>query len=471
MKNPWMLPAAALTIGALGGYFTGTTTSTPTGPPGAAAPQETGTPRMRSQSRAEVGGREGREGRDLAKRSGSRAHSIDEIYRSPGQTNRIQALMDYFSGLSPAQLEAEAAKLEDLPMNERLMASFLLFGKWAETDPTAAMAYTDKMGFTGNFVRPTVLQSWASKDPAAAAKYYAENSRQFARMGMMGGGRGPLGGGGGGASVIASEWARQDSSAAFTWASSLSSNDKGAAMTSVIGEIASTDPRKAAGMVASMDAASQGKAYEDIARKWATQNFSDAEAWIHTLPADQQGAAMASAIAGLSKDNPQQAAAKIAALPAGDDRNSAVATLAQNWSRQNPADAANWIMKQTDEAAQTNALREVIPNWVNQDPKAALAFVNSQQAGAVRDRAAATYVMSNRKSAPADLIQVAESITDEHSRNQSLSVGVTRLMQEDPAAAKTYVQNSDAFSADQKQRVADGQPIWGGGGRRGGGGH
>ncbi|MEI6653863.1 MAG: hypothetical protein WCP45_03780, partial [Verrucomicrobiota bacterium] len=422
MKNPWMLPATALIIGALGGYFTGTTTSTPTDTSGAAAPQDAGTSRTRSQSRADVGGREG--GREITKRSGSRAHSIDEIYRSPGQTNRIQALMDYFSGLSPAQLETEAAKLEDLPMNERLMASFLLFGKWAETDPTAAMAYTDKMGFTGNFVRPTVLQSWASKDPAAAAKYYADNSRQFAMMGMMGGGRGPLGGGGSGASVIASEWARQDPSAAFTWASSLTGNDKGAAMTSVVGEIASTDPRKAAGMVAGMDAASQGKAYEDIARKWGTQNFSDAEAWIHTLPADQQSAAMASAIAGLSKDNPQLAAAKIAALPAGDDRNSAVATLAQNWSRQNPADAANWIMKQADEAAQTSAMREVIPNWVNQDPKAALAFVNSQQAGAVRDRAASSYVMSNRKSAPADLIQVAESITDEHSRNQSLSVGV-----------------------------------------------
>jgi hypothetical protein len=38
------------------------------------------------------------------------------------------------------------AKLENLPINERIMASILLFGRWAETDPLAAMAYSDKMG-------------------------------------------------------------------------------------------------------------------------------------------------------------------------------------------------------------------------------------------------------------------------------------------------------------------------------------
>ncbi len=459
MKNPWILPATALVFGALGGFFAGKTTSTPA----VVAEKDTTTPRTRSQNRPDAGTHE------MTKRSGTRARSIDEIYRSPGQTNRIQALMDYYAGLSPAQLEVEAGKLEDLPMNERLMASFLLFGKWAETDPIAAMAYTDKMGFTGNFVRPTVLQSWASKDPQAAAKYYSENSRQFAMMGMMGG-RGPMGGGGGGASVIASEWARQDPSAALAWAGSLTGNEKSSAMSSVIREVASSDPKKAATMVASMDEAGRGQAYEDIARKWGSQNFSDAEFWIRTLPADQQGAAMAAALAGLSKDNPQLASAKIAALPEGDARNEAVNTLVRNWSRDNPKDAVAWLMKQNDETASGRAMGDVISNWVTQDDKAALAFVNSQQAGAVRDRAAAAYIMSNRKSAPAALIQVAESITDEHSRTQSLSVGVMRWMQEDPAAAKTYVQNSTAFSADQKQRVAEGQSIWGGGRRGGGGG-
>jgi hypothetical protein len=458
MKNPWIFPAAALVLGTAGGFLAGKNTSST----GAAAQDEGPTLRTRSQSRPGAG----TSSSDAKRNSANRVRSTAEIFHVPGQTDRIQALMNFYAGLTPAQLAEEAAKLEDLPMSERIMASFLLFGKWAETDPTAAMAYTEKMGFTGNFVRPTVLQSWASKDPQGAAKYYSENARQFAMMGMMGGGRGPMGGSG--ASVIAAEWARQDASAAFTWASSLTGNEKGSAMSSVIGEVASTDPKKAAGMVASMDAASQGRAYEDIARKWGNQNFSDAEAWVRTLPADQQGAAMASAIAGLSKENPQLASEKIAALPAGDDRNEAVSTLAQNWSRQNPEAAAAWLVKQSDADATSRAMREVMPNWVTQDPQAALAFVNAQQPGAVRDSAASSYIMSNSKSAPAELVKVAESISDEGSRNRSVGMATMRWMQEDPEAAKTYVQGSDAFSAEQKERVADGKPLWGGG-RRGGG--
>ena len=460
MKNPWIFPAAALVLGTAGGYIAGKTTS-----PTAATATDEG-PAQRTHSTSRPAASPSADGK-----RGSRAHSLADIMHSPGQTDRIQALINLYSGMTPAQLEAEAAKLEDLPMAERIMASFLLFGKWAETDPVAAMAYTQKMGMTGNFMRPTVLQAWASKDPEGAAKYYSDNSRQFAMMGMMGGGRGP--GGGGGASTIASEWARQDPSAAFAWAGTLSGGEKGSAMSSVIGEVASTDPKKAAGMVASMDAASQGKAYEDIARKWGSQNFTDAEAWVRSLPTDQQSAAMASAISGLSKDNPQLAAEKIAALPAGDDRNSAVTTLAQNWSRQDPAAAAAWLLKQNDPAASSSAMRELMPNWVTQDLTAALSFVNAQQPGEVRDSAVSSYIMGNSKSAPADLVALATTITDDNSRNRTVGMATMRWMQEDPTAAAAYVQSSDAFSADQKTRVSEGKSLWGGGGggggRRGGG--
>ena len=182
MKNPWIFPAAALVLGALGGYLAGKNTSST----GAAAADDSAAPRTHSASRPTSASSS-----SDSKRSSSRTRSLAEIMHTPGQTDRIQALINLYAGMTPSQLEAEAAKLEDLPMAERIMASFLLFGKWAETDPTAAMAYTQKMGITGNFMRPTVLQAWASKDPEGAAKYYSENSRQFAMMGMMGGGRGP----------------------------------------------------------------------------------------------------------------------------------------------------------------------------------------------------------------------------------------------------------------------------------------
>ena len=101
---------------------------------------------------------------------------------------------------------------------------------------------------------------------------------------------------------------------------------------------------------------------------------------------------------------------------------------------------------------------------------AALAYVNTQQPGEVRDSAASAYIMSNSKTAPADLVALATTITDDNSRSRSLSVATMRWIQEDPTAAKDYVQSSDAFTADQKARVADGKSLWGGGRRGGGGG-
>jgi hypothetical protein len=444
MKNPWILPATALAVGAfvgaLGGFIAGKTSS-----PADVADKAEESPqqRTRSQGRPATAGNE-------SKRSGTRAKSTDEIYRAPGQSNRIQALADFYSGLSPAQLAAEAAKLEDLPMSERMVASFLLFGKWAETDPLAALAYTSKMGIGGNFVKSTILQSWASVDPAAAAKYYSENARDF---GMMGGG--PVGGSNG-AGTIAGEWARQDPVAAMAWASTLSGSDKSSAMGAVVREVAASDPAKAWGMVATMDKNSQGRAYDDIAAKWGSKDFTQAEAMIRSLPADHPASALASAISSLSKSDPKTAAAKAAAMPAGNDRISAVADVAQNWSCESPKEAAAWLVEQGEDAANSrNGIGSVVSIWVSQDPKGALAFVNSQPEGAVRDSAALAYVMSNSKAAPAESIKVAETISDEDNRNRAVMITAGRWLQEDRAAANDYIQNSDDFSDEEKAEAAE----------------
>jgi hypothetical protein len=461
MKNPWIFPATALALGAVGGFMAGKNTATP-----ADAAKEEGTgPRIRSSAgRTEAGG-------DSSRRAtaSNRARSMEEAFRTPGQTSRIQALMDYYAGLTPEQLEAEAAKLEDLPMGERIMASFLLFGKWAETDPMAAMAYTNKMGMAGNFVRPTVLQSWASSDPQGAAEYFKNNPREFAMMGMMGGGRGP-GGGSSAASVIASEWAKQDPAAAMAWAGSLTGNDKGSAMRGVAMEVADSDPAKAWSMVAGMDEDTQGRAYRDIAGKWGAKDFAEAERQIASLPAEQRAEALASAIEGYAKDNPKQAVLKLASLPAGDDRDDATRTAIEYWSRDNAKEAAAWVMASADETAKGRSMRELMPNFVNQDATGAREFVNGLPAGEVRDDAVSSYVFSDRTSPPADRLKMAETITDEESRNRSVNMVAGAWMMEDPKAANEYIQSSSAFSDEAKARAAEGRPIWGGGGRGPGGG-
>jgi hypothetical protein len=457
MKNPWFLPSAMLLLGAVGGFLSGrNTSSTAQSSTGDDASRPT-----RSAQRSDAS----RSG-DASNKRGSRPGGMDEISRMPGNSNRIQALIAFYSGLSPEQLEDEARKLEGLPMNERIMASFLLFGRWAEVDPTAAMSFSSTMGFSGMFVRPTILQSWASVDPANAAKYYADNPREFAMMGMMGGGRGPMGGQGG-AAIIAGEWARQDPAAALAWASTLTT-EKSQALSSVVGEVAKTDPKKAAEMLAGMSGGDLRDAYSRVAGQYGATDFNEAQAWIRTLPADQQTDALAAAIGGLSNKDPQAAARQLSQMQDGEAKNRLLGEVVGDWARVNPIAAGDLVRSQSDPDVQRDAMRQLMPTWVGQNPAAALQYANSYEAGPVRDSALQSYVWSNQGAPPSDLVKVAESITDERDRSRTIGIAASRWMREEPEQAKTYIQQSTLLPDGAKQRILNGEPMWrGGGGGRG----
>lgn len=459
MKNPWIIPVATLVVGAAGGYISGK--GSPSGAASTAA-EETST-RTRGSSRAESSA-----SADNSKKS-PRVTSFADISKMPGNSTRIQALTNFYASLTPEQLAEEAGKLDGLPMNERMMASFLLFGRWAEVDPNAALAFSNTMGMAGGMVRPTILQSWASVDPAAAAAYFSKNPREFAAMGMFGG-RGP-GGGQDGAGIIASEWARQDPAAAMAWASSLTT-DKGQAMTSVIGEVAKTDPRKAAEMISKMDEGDRANAYRTVASQYGALDFAEAQTWVRSLPAEDQAAALASAIGGLSNTDPVKAAEQVALMEAGNAKDRLVGDVVQDLARISPQAAADFLKKQDSDRALRDGMRELMPTWTNQNPTAALAYANSFPEGDVRDSALQSYVFSNNTSAPADLITAAKEIGDEGDRNRAIGMAAMRWLREDKAAATEYIQASSDLSDEAKQRLISGQGMFGGnrGGGPGGGG-
>ena len=453
MKNTWIVLVAALVVGAAGGYISGKNTDAGGG--------STGTEEVSQRTRANA--RPGSTTAENSKRN-TRGTSPEQIGKLAGNSSRVQALLEFYAGLTPEQLAEEATKLDALPMSERIMASFLLFGRWAEVDPTAAMAFSNTMGMAGGFVRPTILKSWASVDPANAAKYYGENSREFAMMDMMGGGRGPMGGQGA-SSIIAAEWARQDPAAAMAWASGLESG-KGQAMTSVVAEVAKTDPRKAAEMLASMDSDDKGGAYRAVAEQYGALDFNAAQAWVRTLPADEQAEALASAIGGLSNTNPEQAALQVKSMEAGEAKDRLIGDIAGDLARKDPAAAAEFVRAQDSEDAQRRAMRDLMPAWTNTDPAAALVYVNSFKPGPVRDSAAQSYVWSNNTTPPAELVRVAKTITDDGDRERTEGIAYMRWMREDAEGAKAAVEAS-GLSDEAKERIVEGRGMWDGGGGRG----
>lgn len=453
MKTNVLIPGVALAIGLGVGFGAG----------------RSGENEKSAESAAQANVRTTAGSRPVADRDGEggrerKARTLDEIYSKPGQSNRIQALLDRYASLGPDEFAGEAEKLDGLPFNERILASVLLFGKWAEVDPTAAMAFTDSMGFAGAFVRPTVLQGWASTDPVNAAKYYTNNPAQFAMMNMMGGrgGRGAQGPG----EIIAGEWAKQDPTAAMAWAAGLKTNSADA-MTAVISQVAKTDPSKAAGMVGGMAAEAQKGAYETIAQQWGAKNFTEATAWANGLPEDQRVAAMSAAIKGLAQTSPELAAAEIGKMTDPDAIRGAVPIVAKNYARSDMRGSMDWLNSLTNDDAKRDSMREVMPIWAAADSTATIDFIKGQDSPEVKDRAAETYVWSNRTSSPSQLAEVAAMITDEGDRNRATGIVAARWMQEDKAGATEFINGSTSIPAEMKERLLSGQPMWGGRGRGG----
>jgi hypothetical protein len=454
MKTSFLLPGAALAIGLGVGFGIGK------------SGEDLDLQKTATQSQMSTRGSD-RSGLDSSRgsKNDKKVRSIDEIYRQPGQSNRIQSLLDFYSNLGPGQFSAEADKLESLPFNERILAGVLLFGKWAEVDPTAAMAYTDTMGFGGAFVRPTVLQGWASTDPVGAAKYYSDNPAQFAMMNMMGG-RGTSGMGAQGPSeIIAGEWAKQDPAAAMAWASGLSSNSS-AAMSTVVSEVAKTDPKKAAGMAAEMKEEARGQAYQSIAKQWAMTDFNEAAAWVSGLPESDRAAAMSSAIEGLASSNPALAATELGKMTDLEARADVAPMVAKSYAKTDIKGSMAWLNTLDDEAKR-ESMREVMPIWASADAAAALNFIQTQTSPAVKDRAAESYIWSNRSTPPAELAEVAGMISDENDRNRATGIVAARWMQEDKAAATDYINSTESIPGYMKERLLKGQSMWGGGRGRG----
>lgn len=384
--------------------------------------------------------------------------TYEEVAATPGQTARLQALVDLYSGLSSEEFAIEVEKLNGLPMGERMMAGYILFGAWAEVSPYDALDHSRTMGMAGGFVRPTILQSWASTDPKGAAAYFESNKSEFAMMGMMGRGRD---GGSSGAATIAGEWAKQDPDGALAWAKSLDGSDSEQATAKVISQIASTDPERAAGLTMGLEGEALAKANSNIAGEWAKSDWGKTEAFINGLPADQQGDALGAAVRSLASEDPRLAGTKALEIPEGDARNQAVESVAESMARSNPAEAAKWIVENGNEVSQKEAMRDIMGNWVGQDANAAKNWAVAQPEGALRDAAVSSYVMNDSAGSPQENIQLAESISDEGSRGRAIGMTAIRWMGEDKEAATQYIQSSEIVDDRAKEW------ILGGGGRRG----
>ena len=390
----------------------------------------------------------------IASKTASRYKSLKEVFKESHPNKRMEAMLAYFDTLSVDQLEKEAKALKDLSFENRFMASYLLFSKWAETAPQQAMEYANKLGFRGMMEKSSIFQTWAATNPEGAAAYYNENKNIL--EGNMAGN-------------IAGEWARTNPDAAIVWAESLSGRAKNDALSSILMKMAESDPAAAIQKLASFPAdfaeGSGARVYSSLAQQMAKKDWAATEAWVATLPVDQQDWAKSSALSGLASVNPAEASRQVEKMEAGSAKDRAVGQIASSLAEQNPQAAAEWVLKNASEGGWGNAVGTVMNNWVYSDTSAAQKWVASLPEGASKDQAVMRYAMSTPSKDYEQTLTMAGNISNQGVRDTALSTATRNWMKDDPEAAKAWLEGTSLLSQDRKNALIESSDR---GSRRGG---
>ncbi len=383
-----------------------------------------------------------------APRAARSSGGLREILSEPGQTSRIMSLLEYYSDLDPSQFESEVQKLQGLPMSQRMLAMNLLFSRWAENDPKGSWERSQQMGFPEMFMaRAGAVSGWAASNPEALAQEYSNNPDEF---GMGPGGRGK----GDTAAMIAGEWAKQNPEAALKWAQTLDDREAADAISGVFNELSQQDPQEALRMAATLDDNARGDAYESIAASWAISDYAAADQWINSL-SEGQGKVRFAAIESLANASPSQAARETTKLSAGEERDDLVAEVSREWARQDAPAAFEWLTESGSEGAVEEGIGRVVGALSREDPERVLDYIDSQDAGEVRDNAVQGYVYGNRDAPAAETIRLAETISGEDDRQRAVTRVAYEWAREDPEATLQYLETTDSIGEDSRERIAE----------------
>ena len=442
MKTSILIGVGALLFGGVGGYLVGNGSDE-------ATPEQNQRVDIRSKKSSTNRGSVATVAAGNATPRATRSSGgLREILSEPGQTSRIMSLLEYYSDLDPSEFEGEVQKLQGLPMSQRMLAMNLLFSRWAENDPKGSWERSQQMGFPEMFMaRAGAVSGWAASNPEALAQEYSNDPNEF---GMGPGGRGK----GDTAAMIAGEWAKQNPEAALKWAQTLDDGEAADAIGGIFNELSQKDPQEALRMAATLDDNARGDAYESIAASWAISDYAAADQWINSLGEGQSKARYA-AIESLANASPSQAARETAKLPASGERDELVAEVSREWARQDAPSAFEWLTESGSEGAVEEGIGRVAGALAQEDPERVLDYIDSQDAGEVRDNAVQGYVYGNRDAPPAETIRLAETISGEDDRQRAVTRVAYEWAREDPEATLQYLETTDAIGEDSRERIAE----------------
>lgn len=323
--------------------------------------------------------------------------------------------------------ESMATLRESISGFEMMRYMPLLAYQWGSVDAKGALASLDAQGQGGGrenmFAKPVVLAGLASKDPAAAQAWLAEQKDD----------------------MPGKEFYTQ----------------------SIINGLAKSDPEAALALAAKQEKAEdRSRAAETIAQEKIKSGVEGAAAWAATLTdPDMKKGAMQTIANQMARTDVTKAAEYVRQFANDPSASSAIEDVTQRMARENPQEA----LKFAEGLAGTNqpvAFGQTIENWTRRDSEAASRYVDAMPAGANKDASASALAQSIGRDDPVSAIEWTKVISDPKVREEALIPVARDFRRTDEAAYNEWLPTS-GLSAEALQQV---NQRGGGGGWRGSGG-
>lgn len=282
----------------------------------------------------------------------------------PGSTldgASIARLEQRLASAGPDDFASLLKEVEDAPLDgwDAIMAKRMVFSRWAEVDPDAALAAARELSsWEAHLSASAVLRTVATLDPARAwamveALGDAPLARQLGPAVLQGiaetdpraafeqarsmGAEGVAG--------VIQIWAKQDPKAAFEAAQQLTGSQRNILVGGVFGPWFRDDPEAAEAAFDALDPMLKLEAGNGILREMAKEDPAAAAAW---------------------------ATERLAVLGVG-----AGEIVCEALAREDPRAAMDWAQEHLDERSRTGALRGVFEVWINEDFTGATEWLTS----------------------------------------------------------------------------------------------
>ena len=384
-------------------------------------------------------------------RSGNVTEAMKMILNSPGSIGRMEALLDFVKELGSDEVELAIAEVSGMARGgDMFMSMGLLMSRYAEIDPEKALEYVgtrDRM--TRGWGTSSILRTWASKDPKAAADHLAKTMASEGTDDWMMRRT---------ASSVATEWAKQDTNAALAWAKGLPDEVKGDALSNIIEQITTDDPLRAAEVAMSFEGEQQERSFRTIADQWSRKEPEQAVKWAEGLTVEGRVGVMEEALENWVREDPESTVAYLDKMDSSE-RDSIMKEVVEQWARtggEATVDAANWVASQDDGKGKVDATGEVVGQWMRSDPEAASEWLGAQPVGDARDRGV-TALLRDRsvREDPSTAVAWADTISNDEMRSEYVERSARSWLASDRASALEYLETSESLSAEQKTKLIE----------------